>query len=149
MCVIYSDSIRTMMKYGELPVDSSMTLDAKLDYRLKECRGQRNFYISGFTLFLILWDTFVVDFVMCTCTCTCILYMYVHNYISKSTTMNCGGCGLGMRLVIKPQQGLVSILYCAERISWMKPHQLNKSFFECSVMYMFMCIQYTLAMNAA
>ena len=44
-----------MMKYGaELKVDKAMTLDSKLDYRLKECRGQRNFYISGFTLFLIL-----------------------------------------------------------------------------------------------
>ena len=48
------DSIRTMRKYGDVPETKTMTLDAKLDYRLKECRGQRNFYISGFTLFLIL-----------------------------------------------------------------------------------------------
>ena len=48
------DSIRTMRKYGDVPETKAMTLDAKLDYRLKECRGQRNFYISGFTLFLIL-----------------------------------------------------------------------------------------------
>ena len=54
ICVVTTpDSIRTMRKYAEVP-STSMTLDAKLDYRLQECRGQRNFYISGFTLFLIL-----------------------------------------------------------------------------------------------
>lgn len=54
LIVLFADSIRTMMKYKELPVNSNLTLDAKLDYQFKECRGQRNFYISGFTLFLIL-----------------------------------------------------------------------------------------------
>lgn len=60
ICVVTTpDSIRTMRKYAEVP-SISMTLDAKLDYRLQECRGQRNFYISGFTLFLILWATDLV-----------------------------------------------------------------------------------------
>ncbi|CAI8010905.1 B-cell receptor-associated protein 29 [Geodia barretti] len=54
LIVLFADSIRTMRKYGDVPETKTMTLDAKLDYRLKECRGQRNFYISGFTLFLIL-----------------------------------------------------------------------------------------------
>ena len=49
------DSIRTMVKYGDEPLDTgATTLDAKLDRRLHECRGQRNFYITGFALFLIL-----------------------------------------------------------------------------------------------
>ena len=53
-CVL--DSIRIMRKYGnELPEHpGALTLDAKLDRRLNECRGQRNFYITGFSLFLIL-----------------------------------------------------------------------------------------------
>ena len=47
------DSIRTMSKYSE-DLPETATLDAKLDYLFKECRGQRNFYITGFALFLIL-----------------------------------------------------------------------------------------------
>lgn len=50
-----TDSIRTMFKYANDPVDGhGITLDAKLDRLFKECRGQRNFYITGFALFLIL-----------------------------------------------------------------------------------------------
>jgi hypothetical protein len=50
-----TDSIRTMLKYANDPVAShGITLDAKLDRLFKECRGQRNFYITGFALFLIL-----------------------------------------------------------------------------------------------
>ena len=50
-----TDSIRTMLKYASDPVDGrGITLDAKLDRLFKECRGQRNFYITGFALFLIL-----------------------------------------------------------------------------------------------
>ena len=51
MCV-FADAIRTMTKYKEDL--ASLTLDAKIDRHLKECRGQRNFYITGFALFLIL-----------------------------------------------------------------------------------------------
>lgn len=47
-----ADSIRAMTKYGS--ETDSMTLDSKLDHRYKECRGQRNFYITGFSLFLML-----------------------------------------------------------------------------------------------
>ena len=44
-----------MVKYGqELPADTHVTLDSKIDRNLRECRGQRNFYITGFALFLIL-----------------------------------------------------------------------------------------------
>ena len=50
-----SDSIRTMNKYNDASLDKpGMTLDTKLDIRLKQCRGQRNFYITGFSLFLML-----------------------------------------------------------------------------------------------
>ena len=50
-----TDSVRTMFKYANDPVDGhGITLDAKLDRLFKECRGQRNFYITGFALFLIL-----------------------------------------------------------------------------------------------
>ncbi|XP_064399515.1 B-cell receptor-associated protein 29-like isoform X2 [Halichondria panicea] len=56
LVVLFIDSIRIMRKYGnELPEHpGALTLDAKLDRRLNECRGQRNFYITGFALFLIL-----------------------------------------------------------------------------------------------
>ena len=44
-----------MVKYGkEFPPDARFTLDAKIDRHLRECHGQRNFYITGFALFLIL-----------------------------------------------------------------------------------------------
>ena len=49
------DSIRTMNKYNDAAIDKpGATLDTKLDIRLKQCRGQRNFYITGFSLFLML-----------------------------------------------------------------------------------------------
>lgn len=55
LVVLFIDSIRTMFKYANDPVDGhGITLDAKLDRLFKECRGQRNFYITGFALFLIL-----------------------------------------------------------------------------------------------
>ena len=58
------DSVRTMIKYANDPTDShSITLDAKLDRLFKECRGQRNFYITGFALFLIVWVQIV--FLVC------------------------------------------------------------------------------------
>ena len=51
----FTDSVRTMVKYSqELPTDAHITLDSKIDRQLRECRGQRNFYITGFALFLIL-----------------------------------------------------------------------------------------------
>ena len=54
--VSFADSIRVMVKYGEeIRPDAHVTLDAKIDRHLHECRGQRNFYITGFALFLILW----------------------------------------------------------------------------------------------
>lgn len=50
----HTDAIRVIYKYGgEIDVPG-MTLDAKIDWRLKDCRGQRNFWITGFALFLIL-----------------------------------------------------------------------------------------------
>ena len=53
--VSFADSIRVMVKYGkEIPPEAYPTLDAKIDHHLHECRGQRNFYITGFALFLIL-----------------------------------------------------------------------------------------------
>ena len=49
------DSIRTMVKYSDDSIEKSgQTLDAKLDFRIKQCRGQRNFYITGMSLFLML-----------------------------------------------------------------------------------------------
>ena len=49
------DSVRTMIKYKNDPADAlNITLDARLDRLFKECRGQRNFYITGFALFLIV-----------------------------------------------------------------------------------------------
>ena len=51
----FVDSIRTMGKYsGELPLTQGVTLDAKMDRYLKQCCGQRNFYITGFSLFLMM-----------------------------------------------------------------------------------------------
>ena len=54
--IIVLDSIRVMMKYDDKQLHErpSVTLDTKLDFRLHECRGQRNFYITGFSLFLML-----------------------------------------------------------------------------------------------
>ena len=53
--VSFADSIRMMVKYGEeIRPGAHITLDAKIDRHLHECRGQRNFYITGFALFLIL-----------------------------------------------------------------------------------------------
>lgn len=49
------DSIRTMMKYSDDSIEKSdLNLDARLDFRIKQCRGQRNFYITGMSLFLML-----------------------------------------------------------------------------------------------
>ncbi|XP_019855950.1 PREDICTED: B-cell receptor-associated protein 31-like [Amphimedon queenslandica] len=54
LVVLFVDSIRTMNKYNDASIDKpGMTLDTKLDIRLKQCRGQRNFYITGFSLFLM------------------------------------------------------------------------------------------------
>lgn len=62
MCIIHlftfiSDSVRQMMKYSDtqLRKQTTATLDTKLDFRFHECKGQRNFYITGFSLFLMLW----------------------------------------------------------------------------------------------
>ena len=52
LLVCTADSIRAMTKYGKEM--ESQTLDSQLDQRFKECRGQRNFYITGFSLFLML-----------------------------------------------------------------------------------------------
>lgn len=51
------DSVRTMSKYGGDIIaiaGATVTLDAKLERNLRQCRGQRNFYITGFCLFLML-----------------------------------------------------------------------------------------------
>jgi len=55
LCLILTDSIRQQMKYGK--ADDRLikeTLDTKLDRQLRECKGQRNYFITGFALFLIL-----------------------------------------------------------------------------------------------
>lgn len=38
----------------ELTSGGNKSLDSRLDNQAKEYRGQRNFYITGFALFLIL-----------------------------------------------------------------------------------------------
>lgn len=49
------DSIRTMMKYPDASFEKpELSLCTQLDFRLKQCRGQRNFYITGMSLFLML-----------------------------------------------------------------------------------------------
>ncbi len=51
---VYTDSIRQMIKYGKSDSATLVPLDSKLDRLLRECKGQRNFYITGFALFLML-----------------------------------------------------------------------------------------------
>ena len=51
---LLSDSIRTMVTHQKELTQGQKSLDAKLDNQAKEYRGQRNFYITGFALFLIL-----------------------------------------------------------------------------------------------
>ena len=53
-CTLLSDSIRTMVTHQKELTQGQKSLDAKLDNQAKEYRGQRNFYITGFALFLIL-----------------------------------------------------------------------------------------------
>ena len=51
----FLDSVRTMVTHQrELDAGNKQSLDARLDNQAKEYRGQRNFYITGFALFLIL-----------------------------------------------------------------------------------------------
>lgn len=54
---MYLDSIREMNKFGgiERDYDARANLETKLDHNLKRFRAQRNFYISGMTLFLIMY----------------------------------------------------------------------------------------------
>lgn len=50
------DSIREMNKFrGDGEYDARANLETKLDTSLKRFRAQRNFYISGMTLFLIMY----------------------------------------------------------------------------------------------
>jgi hypothetical protein len=48
------DAIRQMVKYSKPDEATMVSFDSKMDRLFKECRGQRNFYITGFSLFLIL-----------------------------------------------------------------------------------------------
>lgn len=51
----YSDSIREMTKYsGEFEHSGSRHVDSELQHSMKLFRAQRNFYIAGFALFLLL-----------------------------------------------------------------------------------------------
>ena len=50
----YLDSIRQMRKYAKPDETTIASFDSKMDRLFKECRGQRNFYITGFALFLIM-----------------------------------------------------------------------------------------------
>ena len=43
------------MKYGRSNEHLlKETLDSKIDRQLRECKGQRNYFITGFALFLVL-----------------------------------------------------------------------------------------------
>ncbi|KAL5516480.1 hypothetical protein EMCRGX_G001819 [Ephydatia muelleri] len=53
LMVLFLDSIRTMVTHQKELTQGQKSLDAKLDNQAKEYRGQRNFYITGFALFLI------------------------------------------------------------------------------------------------
>ncbi|XP_065911823.1 B-cell receptor-associated protein 29-like [Dysidea avara] len=55
LVILFLDSIREMNKFrGDNEYDARANLETKLDTSLKRFRAQRNFYVSGMTLFLIV-----------------------------------------------------------------------------------------------
>lgn len=54
---MFLDSIREMNKFhdDDKNYDVRANLETKLDHNLKRFRAQRNFYIAGMTLFLIMY----------------------------------------------------------------------------------------------
>lgn len=54
--ILFLDSIREMNKFNDKDkdYDARSNLETKLDRNLKQFRAQRNFYITGMTLFLII-----------------------------------------------------------------------------------------------
>ena len=60
-CTWYIDSIREMNKFNdkEKDYDARANLETKMDRNLKQFRAQRNFYITGMTLFLIMYVTVI------------------------------------------------------------------------------------------
>jgi len=57
LIMFFLDAIREMMKYGDMehsPNAASSHLDAQMQQHMRLFRAQRNFYISGFALFLCL-----------------------------------------------------------------------------------------------
>ena len=61
--LLMTDSIREMNKFNDKDkdYDARANLETKLDRNLKQFRAQRNFYITGMTLFLIMYVAMVND----------------------------------------------------------------------------------------
>ncbi|KAJ0174962.1 hypothetical protein K1T71_009103 [Dendrolimus kikuchii] len=52
MCLLLIDAIREMRKYSHTPDSSYVHLDTEMKGNIKLFRAQRNFYITGFAIFL-------------------------------------------------------------------------------------------------